>query len=56
MFIAGARLAEDRKPDARYHGQPATVKQLSFEHGAPGVPAVAETFRRASRRPMHATG
>ncbi len=47
LAIEGARLAADKKSNARYYGEPVTVKQLLFEHKAPKVPAAAEAFRSA---------
>jgi SH3 domain-containing YSC84-like protein 1 len=47
LSLAGARLSADKEANARYYGQPVTVKQLLFEHDAPKVPAEAEAFRKA---------
>ena len=44
LSIAGARLAADKDANARYYGQPVSVKQLLFDHKAPRVPQGAEAF------------
>jgi lipid-binding SYLF domain-containing protein len=47
LSIEGARLAADQKSNARYYGQPVTVKQLLFEQRVPRVPEEALEFRKA---------
>ena len=46
LSFAGARLAADQESNARYYGQPVSVKQLLFEHKAPRGPEEAEAFRK----------
>jgi lipid-binding SYLF domain-containing protein len=45
LSLEGARLAADKKSNARYYGQPVSVQQLLFERRAPRVPEEAEAFR-----------
>lgn len=47
LSIAGARLAADKKANAKYYGRPVSVTQLLFEQKAPKVPEEGETFRKA---------
>jgi lipid-binding SYLF domain-containing protein len=47
LSIEGARLAADKKANARYYAQPVSVKELLFDQKAPRVPAGAEAFRTA---------
>jgi lipid-binding SYLF domain-containing protein len=47
VSIEGARLAADKKANARYYGQPVTVKQLLFDHHAPNLPGEADAFAKA---------
>jgi lipid-binding SYLF domain-containing protein len=47
LSIAGARLAADKKANAKYYGRRVSVTQLLFEQKAPKVPEEGETFRKA---------
>jgi lipid-binding SYLF domain-containing protein len=47
LSLEGARLAADKKSNARYYGRPVSVNELLFEHRAPGLSAAGERFRAA---------
>ena len=47
LSLSGARLAADKKANARFYGQPVSLKQLLFEQNPPAVPSAAAEFLKA---------